>query len=407
MIEIRTNIKKNVIEYTMSKKLRYMKNQRFVISYTFDLKSFPLHLANFMVGILLSEHISWTGEDVLFSSLTKKEVKCINKHILNNFIANPYKRVINKCPEVHSKNISKSELNFDGGPVITMNGMGKDGLALASLVRELNIELVSCVVANQYKNMSLWKDRARAMKKFYSSKGIIPAWVGTSYFRGNSYKIIPWQVFAFPVAWFYSSRDILIGFNLGDSKFYLGNGYSPRPNVTVFSFDAISKATGFRIGNPFWGVSHLVIQRLILERYPEVAQFQRSCMRGIPWCGRCGKCLGINILARAGGNTTKKLSLRNMRIHCDTSHWRRANPLSADVYMEAEKKLRGEEYQLWIEKLNLNAQKFAWHPTKVMKILKEHVSCTKVDPGKNGLGYTNVPSIWSNICLKDKWSINV
>ena len=58
MVKILTSVSKNVVECKITGKLRRIKNPHFSITYPIDVSDTPLHLINFMWGIILSEHLS-------------------------------------------------------------------------------------------------------------------------------------------------------------------------------------------------------------------------------------------------------------------------------------------------------------------------------------------------------------
>lgn len=402
-MKITTKIQNNTIRYKLEKEFRFNPWKTFTISYLFDVSKFPMHLANFMVGMLLSEQIGWSNHEVIeLGDVTQKELDCINDHVRINFLSNPYKRVYrNKCPIVIG-NIVEEFYEGNEGPVICTNGMGKDGLTTALLVKELGFDQVCYTVGNQYRSKQLWRSRVKTMKSFYKAAKINKVqWVGSSFMRGNKYKIIIWQMFAFPIAWYYKSNTILVGFNLGDCKLDNKTNFSPRPNVNIFSYDLVSKASGINITNPFWCISHYGTQKLLIERYTQFAKYQRSCMRGSTWCGKCGKCLGISDLVRAAGQNPTKFGFPNKPTHMTIDNFKKDSPLSSDVYWNAELKIKGRKYDDWIEKINLQALQHSWKSSLVFNIFDDHLESSYLDPGVYSTGYKIKPSEWNNILTVD------
>lgn len=395
---ITTNIHQKHITFLWEHHLAHMHRKNLTIAYPEDVLQTPRHLANFMCGIIMSEHFAWNDMPVEFDELTQKELDCVNDHIRLNHYSNPYGMVKTKTPiKVSARRIVEPTEIRTGGPILCANGMGKDGLVLALLVKELGLPVKSFTVGNQYiavpRGEEVWAERKRAMAKFYEQNSIPSTYIKTDFVR-NGYKIIPWWVFALPLAVHYKTDTILTALGIADTKVWLKNNTPIRPNSSIFHFDSISKATGLTLNSPFWGLSHYGMQKFFIERYPESVKFQRSCMLGFPNCGNCGKCYGLNSIFQALGENPRSWGMPRMKI--GSQNPMNFNPMIKDVIVNTDKKVKGQAYDSWVEQLNTHAQEASWNSKAVGVILKKHFKTYSKDPKTLDSKCTSVPSKWKN-----------
>lgn len=76
-MRIESVISKKRIDWTWNKKLNHTKSNTCFASYNVNISKTPKHLANYMIGLLLSEVIAWNSEDVVFDELTAQELKSL------------------------------------------------------------------------------------------------------------------------------------------------------------------------------------------------------------------------------------------------------------------------------------------------------------------------------------------
>lgn len=75
----------------------------------------------------------------------------------------------------------------------------------------------------------------------------------------------------------------------------------------MFSSYMSRKGIGFRVWSAVYPISGSLVERILVNRYPELFRLQRSCHScvvrdgGIRPCGRCSKCLGIMMFVMASG----------------------------------------------------------------------------------------------------------
>jgi len=396
LMKIKTNICDKHITFLWPHFLKHMNRKNLTIVYTEKVIHTPRHLANFMCGIIMSEHFAWNNIPIEFDELTQKEVDCINDHVRLNHASNSYGLVKTKSPvKVSAKKIVEAEEVKNTGPILCSNGMGKDGLLLSLLVKELGFPLKSFIVGNQYIAVSrgeeVWAERKKAMVGFYKQNNISSLYIKTDFVR-NGYKIIPWWLFALPLAHAYGSNTILTALNTPDSKVWVRDNTPIRTNSSVFHFDSISKATGYEINCPFWGLAHYGMQTLLIKRYPDSMKWQRSCMLGFPNCGQCGKCYGINSFIQALGENPRKWGFPRMRI--GSMNPMTFNPMIKDDVYNTDKKVKKQPYATWIEELNINAHKFSWKPELTKSIFNQYFKDTIKDPGSIDGVCTALPSKW-------------
>ena len=77
-----------------------------------------------------------------------------------------------------------------------------------------------------------------------------------------------------------------------------------------------ARMPGLRQWSALRPISGLVVERILTQRYPDAARFQRSCHschfekeRIIP-CGKCTKCLGVMLFLKANGQNPEVMGYR-------------------------------------------------------------------------------------------------
>ena len=294
-----------------------------------------------------------------------------------------------------------------GGPVICSNGMGKDGISIGNLAKEVGRESRGFIVGNQYKSKSLWNERISTVKDFYKYIGTDYDLVMTDYLQRTDYKIIPWWMFSLPLAYVRGSDAMLCGLNLGNTKVFSKNFTPYRTNISIFSLEYISEVLGMSVNNPFFSLSFYGIQKFLIDRYPETVKFQRTCMVGNPNCGKCFECNALAMHFRSMGYDPIKLGY-NTNGEKATSF--KLSSMFKDTVENAYKKLKNQPYEKWLDNANHHALDFNWNKDSVNKILLEHFDVYDKDPGDDGMGTCNYPSLWREWTTKKRdlfWNGNL
>ena len=409
-MKIETKIHDTSVEFFWDKKLRFINRNSIGFDYGVNISKIPRHIVNFMFGIIMSEHFAWNKGTVHFDELTEKELQCINDFVRYNFKSNPYKRCDSEHMTVIADKIVDSQYDtiIDKGVVLCGNGMGKDGLSISSIVKELGFKQVPFTAgsmrSNQYLNIprgkEIWKERVRAMVDYYKYQGIKDYhFIKNTYLINNSYKVMTWPIWALPLAYYYGSNTILSGLCVHDNLFDM-RGYTIRPNISIFAYKYLSKVTGIDILSPFWSLSYAGVQKLLIQRYPDIAKYQRSCMRSVnQWCNniKCGKCYGISSILQALKIKGQDIGFPVLPTYSDEKPLRYNHPFNRCAYIETDRKVRGERYQDWIFKYNSHGLKHSWESKKIGLILDEHFVKYSKDPGNIGFNLSLRPSKWQEL----------
>jgi hypothetical protein len=367
-INVELTIGGEYARYVMSGVVGKMASNEVIFQYLgINLNNMPRSLFNFMFGILMSEQFGWDEGVVEFDELTEAQLQCIHDHVNYNHKADPYNQCSKKPMEIIAKKIVPNEFYMAGksAPVICSQGMGKDGLANASLALELGEKVRCYTIENEYASKELLNERKKTINKFYSNRKIQNDVIKISVARSHGFKIRPWWILGLPLSYHYKAKAVLYGNCLDDNKFR--NGYLIRPNFSVMSTYYITGVTGMYIASPFLGISDYGVQKFLWERYPDTMQYQRSCMHGMPHCGQCPKCYAINVYAKAWGWSIMAAERKRMRIL----------------------------YPSWIEQLNYFGHQLSYRTADTKEIFQDHqFDCCEDDPGNLDGGYNLYPSQW-------------
>jgi len=388
--KIITGIGKRIISFSWPESLLFMKRNSVSIVYDVNVSKTPRHLVNFMFGLLMSEFFSWNNYDFEFDELTEKELQCINDHIKLNHISNSYGRVMHDRPSiVTARNIVEEDSIINNGTVMCANGLGKDGIGLACMIKEIGLPIRCFTVGIQYNTEGQWHARINTANKFYDSKHIDSNIIITD-FLVNRCMSRQWLIFAIPLAYYYGSNIILTGLCFGTNKLWKENLIPTRLNTSIFSFDYRSKVSGITFASPTWALSNLQAQQLLIERYPESVQYQRSCMFGFRHCNKCPQCMAISLYIKVLGYDHIKFRLPTVEPkNIVFQH------VDFESYDNAYKKWKGQPYDNTIEQMNTYALNLSWdHQDKIKSILREHFDEYASDPVSGVSRTTYMPSKW-------------
>lgn len=354
------------------------------IDYNLDVSDTPKHIVNFMAGLLISEHIGWWGQDILFEELTEKELKCINEIVVINRICNPYGRVnMIKDLVIKSEKIVLEDLidTIKNRYAICFGG-GKDSIVLSQIAKELDMDIYAFMVGNQYGTTKIWKDVTSTATK-YAEDTKIKMHIITTNFMKNPYKIIPWYIFGLPIMYKSKCHGVLYGAELPFITTFTGTNKLTRPSVSPVIFDILSRSQQFQIGTLTMPITGYGVQYLLSTRYKKYIKYQRSCMYDMSNCNKCPKCYGIEIYKRASSGN-KGLPVNVKRVHTN-------NPLSYTIDI-VERYLKGQKYDDWVFKANRPCLQLYDYGNELRSIYKEHFELYDTDPGSPGVGLELFPS---------------
>ena len=389
---VKTKIGSNGITFSWKGKLETIKQKEVTIKYDVDVSKTPKHLANFMFGILFSEQLSWGNTPIEFDELTEKEQRCLSDHVKMNHMSNPYGLVKSPKPiKMTAKRIVANNPIERSGPILCANGMGKDSLSLANMVKELDLDM-RCFIIRSTLKADLWSERVSTMNKFYQSKSIMKNTIIPSTLE--NFRIVPWLIFCLPLAYHYKSKNVLAGLTISFSQTHVKRNTAFRPNVSIFSLNYLSKALGINFSSPFKPLSEFATQTLLTERYPESLKYQRSCMYGTPWCNNkgCSKCTRSSLYLSLLGKDLESIGLKPFKRK--KPYTREDVSLGIFCLNNARKKLLGQPYNTCIEGVNSKALDLIWNKEEFGKIYAEHFELYDYDPGPTANGYTISPSKW-------------
>lgn len=179
-------------------------------------------------------------------------------------------------------------------PAMCMNGMGKDALCQIGMLTELRPNALLAVTVEHrwtfshpsYYNL-LW-EKCQRLTEFNA----LPVLIKTNANEVFDLHIMPWYIYALPFMYLHRTKTCYHAMELEFNKYQ--NGVPVKPNTSVpalLSINKLLKSLGydmeFRSGTV--PLSSYGVQKLLVERYPELQALQTSCHHGDP-CNTCPKC---------------------------------------------------------------------------------------------------------------------
>ena len=400
---ITTTIGTNEIRFKWKRELPMCRGNELVIKYDVDVSKTPVHLANFMFGMIMIDALIWCKDPIVLSELTLKEKDGLDKAIFMAYrsggccgyllnLKSP--RVGSSPPKLSALRIVDEEGVVGGGPVLVSNGMGKDALLSTSMVKEMGFEPRPFMVGNHVPARGLWGTLVESAKELCAIKNIASNTILT-----NSFSIKP-QIrnfgfypyfYAYPLAYAYNSDVILGATEIHNSKVHAKTLDVACGGESIFTADYVSKATGIRFSSPTRAITEYGSQKVFSERYPELAHIQHSCGRGTPWCNNCSKCYRTSLNLTVAGFDPTKIGL---------NHYKRGpllsnpHPRNKRTDSNVELKCFGNPHQKWVSGANKRVLDLIWQGKKIREIISEHLPLYDYDPGIDDGGYTLVPSKW-------------
>jgi len=373
------------------------------VKYPFSIRDTPQHILNYMVGIILSEIITWKPvEAIKFSQLTEREMESIQDHICLHIKCNSYDMVVTKhiqvlVDEVVSDSDRDKVKDFKQSTILICNGMGKDGLSGILSVNDLFPGSgLGCTVVGQFKKV-LMDSRRKLMASFYKESGTRGIFIDTNFTYVMIFKIIPWHMFLIPLCYTFKTNVILSIFGYEQGKW--DAAYLPiRPLIHPLSYYQVTDVTGITIGNPFWGLTVFGTQYLMAKIYEKYLGFQRSCIKADGRCRKCTKCRGIEILLGAMKYSGKNYSYDVSYLKHE-DYFNGYGLLTREVDIECAKVVLKKTTDSWCFHLYKQAHAWSWEPLKYRKYL---IDCgfkeiDTIDENVPYSQYKNQPRLWSDV----------
>ena len=401
-MRVKTDIGEKTIRFSWSENLSNFRGNVFYVTYDVDVSQTPRHLANFMFGIRMAGLISFNRIPVEFDELTEGELEAINGLVKLNYLSRGCSgrprghdtlMPAGEPPKVKSKKLVVGEPHRNNGPVLCANGMGKDGLNVLSLVKELGFDMRCFTVSGQLSEKR-WNEHISTTNKVYVLKNIQSNIIKTNFFAKRSGILGFYPYFlAIPLAFHYGSEAVLSGKQIHASKTSLKDNIPYCPTESIFGSNYATKATGIKFSSPTKSISEYGAQKLLVDRYPELLKYQRSCIRGMPWCNKCSKCRRAALHLELLGKEYKTLGLKHAKkedFSFPIKYY--GGVMESDIL--ALKMREKRPYSDWLVKTNEVVYPLIWKGKEVSSILEEHFESYSHDPGPDGFGYTCVPSKW-------------
>jgi len=400
MITLKVEARGGLLKYTWNKRLKGIKGNTLVFDFGSgnDISGIPEHIFNFVFGIFMMDSLIFTGDTLGLSELTESEEFFLDSILkLNHMSGGCAGRTHNdKSPLIYSQHQPTSWPPNNDNEVICANGLGKDGLNVALLVKEMGYTPFCFTLYNQYwKRRRVWGNRLNTIYNFYKEEEINHIFIETNFFkiRSSSIGFYPYAI-GLPLAYLRNTDVILDGIQIHNNKTRVSDGSFYCPGETYSVFNQVTKATGITLSSPLRPLSNYGSQKLLAERWPQYLKYQRSCMFGLPWCGECPKCNRKALYLETLGIDPQSIKLQYYlphRLGLDSY-----GPVG-DSVRQVQAKLEGRQYDTWIEGANENALDLIWNGDKLRDILSDHFHFYRDDPGPDGEGYTLDPSKWRDI----------
>ena len=395
MIRLDIEIKKYTVNYTWNRKLKGIKGNNLFFTFESDIYRVPEHVFNFMFGIFLMDSLVFTGKEISFSELTDgEELHLKNILKLNHESKGCAGRSHNKnMPSIHLRARATADPPPDTNQIICANGLGKDGLNVSLLTKEMGYAPFCYTLINQYwRNQDVWWERLNTIIKFYKEEKIDHTFINTNFFHIQKKQSghYPYAV-GLVLAYLKDTNVILDGIQIHSNKTRLSDGTFYCPGETHVVFDQVTRATGITLSSPLRAISNFGAQKLLADKWSQYLKYQRSCMFGFPWCGKCSKCNRKALYLKLLGVDHISLGLPEF----DYDELKMSSYMAVNGSVkEVLKKMFGCPYEKWIEGANENALAAIWNGDKLRDILSEHFEIYREDPGPDGEGYTLEPSKW-------------
>jgi len=395
MINLRTEIKDNLVYYKWDKRIKGIKGKSLYFLFESDLSGIPEHVFNFMFGVFMMDGLTYTGQTLGLTELSEAEELHLNNILRINHRSRGCagRAHNNKAPGIYARDQPRALPPSHDNDIICANGMGKDGLNVALLTKEMGYSPFCFTLINQYwRNSKLWPERYDSIMEFYREEDIDQTFIKTNFFKIKSEAIgfYPYAV-GLPLAYLKNTNVIQDGIQIHSNKTRLSDGSFYCPGETHVVFDQFSRGTGITLSSPLRAISNFGSEKLLFDKWPRHIKYQRSCMFGFPWCGECSKCNRKSLYMELLGFDHDSIGLPHYVY----------DKVKLDSYMAVDRsvkqvlnKINGQPYENWIEGANETVLAQIWNGDKIRDILSEHFHIYTEDPGPDGDGFTLEPSRW-------------
>jgi len=400
MITLKTHIEKNMVTYKWNNRLRGIKGNHLYFIFEADLRGVPEHVFNFMFGVFMMDSLAYTGDNLWLTELTEAEELHLNNILRMNHDSNgcagrgySFGNAYHDAPQAYAKDQPTAIPPSNDKEVVCANGLGKDGINVALLAKEMGYIPFCYTLINQYwRDKKLWPERYDSIMDFYHREDIDQTFIKTNFFkiRKNPIAFYPYAV-GLPLAYLRNTNVILDGIQIHNNKTRISDGSFYCPGETYVVFNEVTKATGITLSSPLRSISNYGSQKLLADKWPQYLKYQRSCMFGRPWCGSCPKCNRKALYQEVLGIDHVPMGLP--RFSYEKLKLGSYGPVN-DSVRQIVSKLRENPYNAWVEGANENALDMIWNGDKLREILSDHFHLYREDPGPDGEGYTLEPSKW-------------
>ena len=161
MITLKTNIEKNMVTYKWNNKLKGIKGNSLYFIFESDISGIPEHVFNFMFGVIMMDPIVYTRSNLWLTELTEAEELHLNNILKLNHQSNGcagrgylFGKGYYEAPRIYTKSYTHAFPPLHSNEIICANGLGKDGLNVALLTKEMGYPPFCFTVINQY-----WRKR--------------------------------------------------------------------------------------------------------------------------------------------------------------------------------------------------------------------------------------------------------
>jgi len=405
MITIKTEITGNRISFTWNKRLKGFKGKTLWIEYDVEISDIPQHLANLMFGLIACDPLSWENETMLFDELTLEGLSCLTSMLkmfhnskggggLTHEWGKSFPKFFgasfgtNLIVDVHERE--------NDGPILCANGLGKDGLTISSMTKELGFDMRCFFVDGQF-TRKVMVDRFDTMNKYYKMRDIESNIIKTNYFKIKGKRTgFNAYYFGIPLAHHYGSEAILAGSSVHQNKTQIGSTNIYSPGESMFGFNHVTKGSGIPTSSPVRSLSLYGVQKLLLDRYRDTLKHQRTCGYGSPWCSKCAKCYRQHLWMSAYGIESTSIGL-TPNIQDRDFYWKRnieVYGFSANTALNSLKKLYRAPYENWINEANDTALNLTWRSQDFKEIILDHFGVYDYERNDDGFGWMSQPSRW-------------
>jgi len=272
MMTLKTELTDKMVRYSWDRRIRGIKGKSLYFIFESDITGIPEHVFNFMFGVFMMDGLVYSGARLGVSELTEAEELHLNNILRLNYQSHGCAgRAYNdEAPMAYSRSQPTAQPPAHDNDVICANGMGKDGLNVALLTKEMGYNPFCFTVINQYwRDRGLWPERHESIMKFYKEEKIDHTFIKTNFFqiKKNPIGFYPY-VLGLPLAYIRNTNIIQDGIQLHSNKTRLSDGSFYCPGETHVVFNQVTRATGITVSSPLRGISNYGSEKLLFDKWP-------------------------------------------------------------------------------------------------------------------------------------------